>query len=266
VLVLAFWFSPWPGGDDWETFHGAAQRLMEGDQPLYGTRITHAYYSNPPWLAALLIPLSLLPFKLGWAITASATLGAALLLLHRWQPQAGFVKPVLILLAPPMLYTLMHGQIDALIISGVWLPAECWGIVALTKPQVAIGLLAGIPRQHWLRAAAFTALLLILSLVLVGNWIGDLLNQPAPFVSAGHNLWRGLWPFQIPAGVALVALGMSRQDERLLIAGSPLLSPYAAISTLLGPWIAMITYLANWQAILVFLSWWGAVIYRGLMG
>src|SRR5690606_16539584 len=135
ILTFAFFVSPWPGGDDWETFQGAAQRLLDGES-LYGTRITHAYYSNPPWLATLLIPLGLLPFKLGWAILCAASLGAALLLLRRWQPQAGLVKPLLILLSPPMVYILMHGQIDALVISGVWLPTQYWAIVALTKPQV----------------------------------------------------------------------------------------------------------------------------------
>jgi hypothetical protein len=59
---------------------------------------------------------------------------------------------------------------------------------------------------------------------------------------------------------------MSRQDERLLVSGSPLLSPYAATSTLIGPWIAAITVLSNRQAVVVFLSWWAAVIYRGLAG
>lgn len=265
VLVTAFVASPWPGGDDWETFQGAARRLLSGDA-LYGSRITHAYYSNPPWLAAFLVPLGILPFKLGWALICAASLGAALLLLHRWQPRAGMVKPILVLLSPPMIYILMHGQIDVLVISGVWLPSQYWAVVALTKPQVAIGLIAGIRRQQWLKTVLVTAILLIVSLLALGNWIEAFLSQPAPFVEADHNLWRALWPFQVPAGVALIVLGISRKDERLLISGSPLLSPYAAISTLIGPWIAAISYLSNQQATLVFLSWWGAVFYRSLVG
>lgn len=265
VLVIAFLVGPWPGGDDWETFHGAARRVLSGES-LYETRITHAYYSNPPWLAVLFVPLGVLPFKLGWAILSAASLGAALLLLHRWQPRAGIVKPVLVLLSPPMIYILMHGQIDVLVISGVWLPAQYWAVVALTKPQVAIGLIAGVPRAQWVRAGLLTLGLVALSLLVFGNWIAAFLDQPAPYVEAGHNLWRDLWPFQVPAGVALVLLGMSRKDERLLISGSPLLSPYAATSTLIGPWIAAITLLSNRQATVVFLSWWAAVVYRGLAG
>ncbi|MEB2287836.1 MAG: glycosyltransferase family 87 protein [Anaerolineae bacterium] len=146
LLTLAFYASPWDGGDDWETFRGAAWRILDAAPPLYGEPVTHAYYSNPPWLAVLCIPLALLPFRLGWAALAAATLGVALLLLRRWNRQASLVKPVLVLLSPPMFYTIMHGQVDLLIIGGVLLPAQWWALVALTKPQAALGLLAGVPR------------------------------------------------------------------------------------------------------------------------
>jgi hypothetical protein len=181
ALVIAFLVGPWPGGDDWETFHGAARRVLSGES-LYETRITHAYYSNPPWLAVLFVPLGVLPFKLGWAILSAASMGAALLLLHRWQPRAGMIKPVLVLLSPPMIYILMHGQIDVLVISGVWLPAQYWAVVALTKPQVAIGLIAGVPRAQWVRAGLLTLGLVALSLLVFGNWIAAFLDQPAPYV------------------------------------------------------------------------------------
>lgn len=265
TLTLLFILVPWTG-DDWETFYGAGQRILKGDA-LYGSRITHAYFSNPPWLALLLAPLTMLPEKFGWALLCATTLMAALLVLHTWADALpGLIKPLLVLTSPAMLYILLHGQIDMLIIAGVLLPKEWWPIIALTKPQVAIGLLFGLPRRRWLAAGLIVVGVTAITLALFGFWPPELLRQPTPFRSATHNLWLGLWPYQIPAGVALVLLGMSRKDERLLIAGSPLLSPYAAISTLIGPWIAAVTYLSSWQATLVFLSWWGAVIYRGLAG
>jgi len=144
------------------------------------------------------------------------------------------------------------------------LPAQWWVLVALTKPQAALGLLAGVPRARWLRAGLFTGLVIAVSLVWFGNWPRALLNQPTPFVEVGHNLWVGLWPFQIPAGVLLITMGMRRRDERLLIAGTPFLSPYAALSSFAGPWIAAITWLSDGQATVVFASWWGAVIARAM--
>ncbi|GAB4421319.1 MAG: hypothetical protein Kow00106_18190 [Anaerolineae bacterium] len=264
VLTLVFYASPWDGGDDWETFHGAAWRVFKGEPPLYGEPVTHAYYSNPPWLAVILIPLALLPFRLGWAALAAATMVMAVVLLHRWERKASLVKPILVLLSPPMLYTIMHGQIDVLIVGGVLLPAQWWVLIALTKPQVALGLLAGIPRPQWFRAGLLTGLVIIVSLIWFGDWPRALVDQPKPFVEAGHNLWRELWPFQIPAGVLLIVVGIQRHDERLLIAGTPFLSPYAALSSLAGPWIASITWLNDWQAIAVFVSWWGAVVARAV--
>lgn len=264
VLVAVFLAAPF-SGDDWETFHGASWRVLHGES-LYGSKITHAYYSNPPWLAVLLIPLAILPEKLGWAIICASTLFAALLLLRRWNPQSGVIKPVLILLSPPMIYTLLHGEIDLLIISGVFLPVEWWALVALTKPQVAIGMVFGVPPKRWQRAAMILGIVVIVSLLWFGLWVRDLADQDTPFVSAGHNLWKGLWPFQVPLGVLLIVLGIARKEEQLLVAGSPFVSPYAALSSMLGPWLAAITYLNNWQALAVFASWWGAVIYRGVVG
>lgn len=267
LLVAVFLLSPWDGGDDWRAFHGAAQRVLDRSTPLYGTpTFADYYYYNPPWLAVLLTPTAPFAARIGWGIVSAASLVIALALLRRWLDHPGYIKPVLVLLSPAMLYMLLHGQIDLLILAGVLLPMEWWGLVALTKPQTALGLVAMIFPHHWLRAAIILGVVAIPSVALLGPWPLDLLDQPRPFVEMGHNLWLNLWPFQIPVGVLLIVLGYSRKDERLLIAGSPFLSPYAAMSSMIGPWIAAITFLNDWQALAVFVSWWGAVILRALGG
>lgn len=52
LLVIAFIYSPWQPGDDWENFAGAAQRVLTGGS-LYGEIIVRYYYANPPWLAVI---------------------------------------------------------------------------------------------------------------------------------------------------------------------------------------------------------------------
>ena len=96
VLVLAFVLIPIPGGDDWETFHGAAQRIWTG-QPLY-TEWTPEYNDlyNPPWVAVLLAPLGLLPADWGLAILSVATLVLVAAVVHRWR--GGILRVVLALL------------------------------------------------------------------------------------------------------------------------------------------------------------------------
>ncbi len=262
IIFSAFYVSPWEDADDWETFYFAGKRLIVADTPLYGTLITENFYSNPPWLAAALIPLTLFPPKLGWALLCVGTLSLAMVLLRRWNPSPGMVKIFTALSSPPMLYILLHGQIDVIIISAVLLPSWFWPLAAITKPQVAVGLVLGVPRRNWLHAGLFTGAVFGISFVMWGFWPTELVQQATPFVGAGHNLWAGLWPFQVPLGVILILVGLSRSDERFLIAGSPFLSPYAAISTMIGPWIAATSFLKPWQVVVVWLSWWGAVVYR----
>jgi hypothetical protein len=264
LLVTAFWISPWDGADDWETFYLAAKRLIAADTPLYGSLLSHSYFSNPPWVALSVAPLTILPPKFGWAVISAASLALALLVLRRWDVAAGWVKAAAVLGSPPMFYILLHGQIDMVVVSAVLLPAWTWPVAAITKPQVAIGLLVGVPRRQWLRAALFSGVALAISFVLWGFWPPALLGQATPFVGEGHNLWASLWPFQLPLGVLLVVAGLGRADERLLIAGSPFLSPYATFSTLIGPWIAAVSYLKAWQVAVVWLSWWGVVAYQAI--
>ena len=263
TIAAAFALIPMPGGDDWETFYGAAKRILSSE-PLYGAPVTHAYYSNPPWLALAFAPISLLPFRWGLGLLAAGTLFTSLLLIRRYAP--GGIKLALFLLSPPSIYILIHGQIDILMLAGVLLAREWWPLLALTKPQVALGLLAGVPRAKWTRAGVIVGSAILGTMLLFGPWPLELLSQPTPFRWEGHNLWLGLWPFQAPLGVALLLLGIERKDERFLFSASPFFLPYAAVSSLIGPWLAALSWLKGWQAGLIFLSWWGAVIYRSLGG
>jgi hypothetical protein len=263
AIAATFALVPMPGGDDWETFYGAAHRMLDG-HPLYGAPVTHAYYSNPPWLALAFVPASLLPFRWGLGLLAAGTLFVSVLLIRRYAP--GGFKLALFLLSPPSIYILIHGQIDILILAGVLLPREWWPLLALTKPQVAVGLLGGVPRAKWLRAGIIAGVAILGTMLLFGPWPLELLRQPTPFRWDNHNLWLGLSPFQVPLGVALLLLGIERNDERFLFSASPFFLPYAAISSLIGPWLAALSRLKSWQAGLIWLSWWGAVLYRGLGG
>jgi len=263
ALIAAFALSPIPNPDDWETFYGVGHYVWNGT-PLYDKPITFAYYFNPPWLAVLLSPFTLLSFRWSWAVLCVVSLGLTAALARRWQ--IGLIRLGLTVLSPAMVYILLHGQVDALILGGLLLPAEWWIIVALTKPQVAVGLMFGIERGRWPRAAAITILIVLLSLLVFGNWPLRFIRQPSSVIEgtvyATHNLWRNLWPYQLPAGVGVLLLGLRRRDARFLLGASPLLSPYTPMSGLLGSWLALASLLNDWEAGVVWLTWWGAVLYR----
>ena len=266
LLILLFMLTPWTG-DDWGIYHGAARRVLAREN-LYETKITFGYFYNPPWVAVAFAPLALLPEKFGWAVVCAASLIVILALLRRWEPRAGVIKIVLALLSPPTMYILLHGQIDALVLGLVMLPSDWWVLVAATKPQITFGLIAGISLDRWQRIALITIGVMLVSVVLFGLWPLDVTSSPRPFQGEGHNIWLNLWPFQVPVGVALIVAGWSlgqAPNERLLLAATPFLSPYAAMSSLIGPWLVGLTYMTTLQSVLVWLSWWGAVVYRAVI-
>jgi hypothetical protein len=253
LLIVAFALAPLPGGDDWETFRGAAQRIIDGT-PLYGTKITFSHYYNAPWLAVLFTPLSLLPFRWGWSVLSVVSILNVFLLCKRWK--MGRVKLIVILLSPPMMYMFLHGNIDAFVLGGVLLPKEFWPIVAVTKPQTTIALILGALNSK-LRVTIFiTVFIFIVSFAFFGNWPMAIAAQPVEMIDAGHNLFRGIWPFQVVFGLALAFFGWKYHDEKYLVGSSPFFSPYAATSTMLGPLMLLVSKVKNWQAVLIVCSYW----------
>lgn len=261
VALLASGIRHLPGGDDWETFRGGALRIIRGED-LYGSPITFSYFYNPPWLGVLLVPFALLPFDWGRGMLSAVSLSLLFLVGLQWKLSP--LKMAFMFLSPPILYILLHGQIDALVFSAVLLPVDWWPVVAITKPQVALGLLFNIIYTRNVRQVVFLALVLGASVLAFGLWPLKLLNLPRPFVDSGHNLWSGIWPLTIPVGVVLISLGIKEKNGKLLLAGSPFLSPYCPISTLLGPWVVLLSLTDEWIAALALAAWWLAILLPNL--
>ncbi len=183
------------------------------------------------------------------------------LLCKRWN--IGVIKLIAILFSPPMLYTLLHGNVDAFVLGAVLLPREFWLIAAVTKPQTTIALSIGAFYSNRWKMVIITTSVILLSLIIFGNWLIPFLSQPVTIINAGHNVFRGLWPFQIIVGAVLAFMGWKRQDEKYWIGASPFFSPYAATSTMLGPLMFVMSKLKEWQAVgLVVLYWTMAILFR----
>jgi hypothetical protein len=259
VLTVCFSIVNLPGGDDWQTFYGAAQRVLH-NQPLYGTKITFSYFYYPPWLAVLLIPLALFPFRIGWSALSAITIISIFMLARRWKLSA--LKLVMVLLSPPTIYSLLHGDVDALVLGLVFLPHEFWILAAVTKPQTLIALAAGAIRSNWKKTTLITCTGLALSLLFFGNWISADLKQSTDVLGGGHNFMALVFPFSIVVGLVMVYLGWKKDDETYLVGASPMFSPYGATSTLLGPFMFLASKLKEWQLLLIFLAWWGWAVFK----
>lgn len=261
VLTVLFGLFPMPGGDDWDFYRSAVQRMLSG-QSLYTGKIglNNVEYHYPPWVAVVLLPLGVLPHNWGRALLSALTFMVLVLVGRRYQLRV--VKQALVLLSPPMFYILLHGQIDALVL-GILLLPESWRLIlSITKPQVSIAFLFGTPRKDWLRAVIIAAAVTVISFIVFGLWPLELLRQPSNFIGLGLNIWGGLWPFQVPLGLVLLLRAIERRDDRYLLAASPFFMPYAATSSLIGPWLALCGFLKDWQALLVLLAWWAASFSR----
>jgi len=258
--VVAFWSIPYDLGDDWATYKGSIERALHG-QNIYADPINDInYFSNPPWVIVLLLPLGILPAKLGWAILSCLTLLSLFFLARKYRFSP--LKLGLFLLSPAVIYTILHGQIDALVLAAFLLPLELRPIIAITKPQVSLGLLFFSDLRNWKRTVLITIGILVVSFLVFGNWPFQLIQQSKPFINARHNYLAGTWPLFLPVAIGLSLMGIAKKDLRFFMASSPFFSPYAAVSSFIGVWFAGCSNLKTWQVAVVLVSWWGGILYK----
>jgi hypothetical protein len=196
---------------------------------------------NPPWLFVLMQPLrllgpygALLVLQLG-TIIAVIKIGT-LLKLSRF-------RIVMILLSPPVAWSVFMGQFDGLYLWAFLLPAEWAIIAALLKPQVGIGAAwEAVRRKPWVLAIGAG---LLCSAWLIWRWPFSMTSPPP------QTAWN--WSFW-PWGLVLLPLFLIR-DWRGRLFAPPFLFPYAGLQSLVGPmlviaslnlWLFIVAWLLSW--------------------
>ncbi len=252
ILAIAFalYLSPLPVTEDWINLHDASWRLLLGQQ-LYAQG-----YVNPPHIAVLLLPLTVWPIRVGFSILNAATLGILTLLAVRLR--LSIIQTVVLLLSPPVLYTVLHGQIDVLILSVLFLPRSLWIIAAIGKPQVAGGLFLRTGLRGWILGG----LVIAATFVLYPGWVQDLLAEAQGAISGGWNVLRGFWPQQLAIAAGLLVQGYRRNDDLMNIAASPFLLPYAALSSFIGLWLLVCAKMRTDGLLAIWVVWWVAIVWR----
>jgi len=223
-----------PQAVDWHgAFYPGARALMEGRTPYpYGVY-------TPPWALLPLVPFAVDEqlgrgglFVVGLAVYAwvAIRLGARPVALVLW------------LTSPPLLHSLLNGNLEWLVFIGLLLPPR-WGMFfVLIKPQVA-GMVAlwwtveawrekawrGVWALWWPVTLAFVA-----SVILFGWW-------PGRSASMAEFWWNAsLWPWSIPAGLVLLGVSLWRRDWRYALAASPLLTNYVLLHAWAGAVLATV--------------------------
>lgn len=209
-------------GFEWGlVYRRAALELLAGRSPY-----TIGLFLNPPWLLLPLIPLALLPEKVGAAVLS--VLGLAAFSFLGFKRGARPLTLILLILSYPVGLCLYRGQIDWLVLLGVLFPPQYGLFLVTAKPQLGIGIAVfwlveawrmGGLRQVLIVFAPVTAAYL-LSFAIFGFWpLQNTYNSGDPFQVS-------IWPLSIPIGLVVLVQAVRSRNLGLAIVASPFFSPY----------------------------------------
>ncbi len=241
---------------DWEVYYLAATEGWEN-------RFTYAVY-NPPWLIWFLFPLASLGMRLGFAVLSAFNLGAVIWSIFRLSQDHVYLRLLLVICSFPMLYLLVLGQIDGLILLGLVLMAESpprhigkislGAIISLLKPQMALGgILIGVWKSlpRW-KVAGILCLFLCFSVVVWGIWFRqqELVDPTVPW-----NRAFPLFPLGWIMGLPLLGYGLWKKQEIYGLIAMPFLVPYFGPHSFIG----MLVFLVAKVPIRATLLGWGGI-------
>jgi hypothetical protein len=234
--------------------------------PLLGYDWFRLFYAGfldqyPPWMDLLFAPFRLLPPRWSLALANSLSLVSVATITFRqsrWGLVDGLFAALLALLSPLVWYLLWDGQIDGLVLLGLFfLP---WSIpLVLLRPQIIGWVL--LSRKKW---AIWMAVWLVASLLIWGEWISKSYSLSSGSIQ--HPTAMGWstsgWP------ILLVGLWMilnSKGDPWRILAGAFLASPYVQPyhMTMLLPAIGRVR---GWRRILLWVGAWVVGTVPGFTG
>ncbi len=205
----------WVERGDWCLFFRPAGQNLQAPYSIEGIY-------NPPWMIAMIAPLTWLPTKIGAAILAAFTLTILIGYVKEW------AKIVALLLSAPVLATIANGQVDIIPLLGLIGPTWCSLALLAAKPQGVF--LAGLTRLDR-KSIGFMAAILAGSFLVWGWWP---LEITIPQTSHSRSLFP--WTLPITLGILawLKASPGTRYDDALLCVASLAAFPYWGVHSMLA--------------------------------
>lgn len=175
-----------PVGADWYyTFRPVAREFAAGETRLYDS--AEYGYFNMPWLMLVLVPLALLPVRVGQAVLTLLSLTLVLASLRTFT-QSVWVT-ALAVCTPFVVDLVLRGQVDALVLAGVvltlrglelhrpwWVAGGLW-LMSVKPPNVLlVFVLAALVLRTWpwreqVQAASALVISVVVSLIACGaDW------------------------------------------------------------------------------------------------
>lgn len=227
--AVAVWLASFiPNADWYVTFDPTARNWLHGHS-LY----EQTGFMNPPWTVLILVPFVLFPINIARGLILVTSL--SIYIYTAWRLQAPKVAVIGLLLSPTVIGSLLAGNLDALILLGMFLP-PAWGVLILSiKPQIGFGVAIEYLVEAWrknkwkqiLRVFAPVALAYVVSGILFPVWVDRVLHQPS-------DVWnRSIFPYGLPIGFLLMWQSVRLRNAWLALAATPFFSPYLTFYTYL---------------------------------
>ena len=212
---------------------------------------------NPPWAFAILFPLAQLPGRLSGAGLALLSAIAVIMYVRcPWRTLATFVSA-------PFILVIVLGQLDALVLYGLMLPASIGSLVILIKPQ---GVILTLLKRISLRSFIVIAATVLSSLVIWGFWPAKMLRYglvPDTLRNAS------LFPYSLPLAPILAYYGVRRKSDALLCWATLCAVPFFQTHSMLPAIAASVREIDDWRVwlLLPVLSWlyWGLTVFPRIM-
>lgn len=217
-----------PTADFYVNFYSAARAVLQGRSPYEAPA-----YSSAPWGIIPFLPFALLPAMLARGVYFAFCL--FLLAYMAWQLRANALAVAALFLSPTAIATLLVGNLDAMVVAGMMFPPAIGLVLLMIKPQIGAGValyyLIDLGRtRRWMqavRAFAPVTAAVVLALIVFPAWYTRMSSLPA-------NPWnRSLFPYSIPAGLALLWISLRNRNPYFALASTPFLAPYLTFPTYL---------------------------------
>jgi hypothetical protein len=227
-LLVAFLATGLPTADFYVNFYSAARAVLGGRSPYDAPA-----FSSAPWGIIPFIPFAVLP-----AMMAHGAYFAFCMFVLAYMARHLKASPLAIsalFLSPTAIATLLVGNLDSIVVTGMLLVPAAGLLLLLIKPQIGAGvalyyLIDLIRAKRFLGAVkAFFPVVVAFALafVLFPIWYNRMLSLPG-------NPWnRSLFPYSIPLGLLLLWLALRNRNPYFALASTPFFAPYLTFPTYL---------------------------------
>jgi hypothetical protein len=246
LIGLIYVFGPRIMYNDWAVAFYPVSQI-----PL--TPYENQYFINPPWVAAILWPLSFLSLDLARAFNVFLALFFVSLLVLRY---GGDMKALLwVITSAPFFSLVGNGSVDWIVVAGV-LFASAWTVpLVLAKPQTGFFLvfLWFLRSREKLEFILISLAFFALSLLIWGLWPVDMVQNIMARPLAAVNL--SLFPWTIPLGLFLLYYAWKHDDDLAAVWGGLFMAPYFVAHSLILGFVIFVGRFPKWTPILWLILW-----------